>query len=71
VVAFCPLPQFFPTLSVLDDEDYPEAMKILEGLKIAPSTADTAWKCPQCGEDVPSHFSHCWNCPSAAEDQAG
>jgi hypothetical protein len=30
-VAFFPLPEFFPTLCIVDDEDYAEAMEILRG----------------------------------------
>lgn len=75
MTAFFPLPQFYPTLSVMRDEDYEEAMTILRGLQksaAAPEGAD--WKCPQCGESVPDNFSTCWKCQAArpgSESTAG
>ena len=28
---------------------------------------DSSWKCPQCGERVPSPFAICWNCQSSRD----
>ena len=38
-VAFFPLPIFFPTLCVLVDEDYENAMEILKSIAVRPSVA--------------------------------
>lgn len=62
--AIAPLPQFFPTLSVLNDDDYDEAMTILREIKEAPQT-DAEWTCQQCNESVPGNFTSCWNCGQA------
>ncbi len=62
LTALCPLPQFFPTLSVLRDEDYSEAMTILRSLREAGPVPLADWLCPRCGESVPGHFTVCWNC---------
>ena len=60
--ALFPLPQFFPTLSVLNDADYEEAMTILNKIRDAASQDQSDRKCAGCGETVPSNFTSCWNC---------
>ena len=62
-VAFFPLPIFFPTLCVLNDEDYLEAMQILERMRCDQSNG-AAWTCRACNEAVPGNFSQCWHCDS-------
>ena len=62
--AFFPLPLFFPTLSVLRDEDYGEAMTILRTLRdTAPMLPN--WVCQNCEETVPGSLTACWNCEQA------
>ena len=58
--AILPLPIFFPTLCVLNDDDYAEAMEILT----TPTDSGEEWKCPACGEAVPNNFTSCWKCQS-------
>ncbi len=70
-VAFFPLPIFFPTLCVLSDEDYPEAMEILRGIAVKPSFAGEDWRCPPCGESVPGNFTACWNCQAERGGEDG
>jgi hypothetical protein len=67
-VAFLPLPDFWPTLCVVHDEDYVEAMELLQTADCAAlSVSDAAeWICPACGETVPTTFASCWNCESEA-----
>jgi Putative prokaryotic signal transducing protein len=61
LTAICPLPQFFPTLNVLNDEDYPEAMQLL----LSPAAEDLMeWTCSACGETAPGNFTTCWKCQS-------
>jgi predicted aldo/keto reductase-like oxidoreductase len=62
-----PLPQFLTTLSVINDEDYDEAMTILREIKEAPQS-DAEWTCEQCKETVPGNFSNCWNCGQAKSE---
>ena len=53
---------FFPALCITDDEDYDEAVRILESrqFKNAPMVSD--WTCPSCSEKNPGNFELCWNC---------
>ena len=64
-VAFFPLPLFFPTLCVLNDDDYQEAMQILQGVRSGVLRAPDHWKCGGCGEEIPENFARCWNCEAA------
>ena len=69
-VAFLPLADFYPRLSVLDDEDYPEAMSLLGDTESAePPTADD-WTCPNCAAEIPGNFDRCWRCESQRPDPA-
>lgn len=53
---------FFPTLCVLHDEDYDQAMRILgDYYQALPPTGEN-WHCPKCGEEVPANFDVCWKC---------
>jgi len=53
---------FFPSLCVVHDEDYEEALALLRPLYDTPATQAPDWKCPSCGEMVPGNFETCWNC---------
>lgn len=64
LTAICPLPIFFPTLYVMRDDDYPEAMTILRSIKNKFTFDDEEWKCTRCGENSPSAFTSCWKCQS-------
>ena len=59
--AFFPLPDFWPTLCLLDDEDYPEAMQILRVSTVADVPLEE-WVCPKCQQPVPGNFEMCWFC---------
>jgi hypothetical protein len=60
--AFFPLPEFFPTLCILNDEDYSVAMAILRELHADEPASESDWQCAHCGEKVPANFGICWNC---------
>ncbi len=60
-----PSPIFFPTLCVVQDEDYAEAMRILGEIHYAKPADGPDWKCAKCKEDVPSTFDSCWQCGEA------
>src|SRR4051812_12049967 len=60
-MAVLPLPDFFPALCVVNDDDYAEAMAILT----SPGIPGADWKCPACGEAVPAELAACWKCQTA------
>ncbi len=58
-----PIPEFFPALCVLNDEDYPQAVAIIrEQLAANMKGADTEIACRSCGESNPGNFETCWSC---------
>lgn len=57
-----PCPLFFPTLVVLNDDDYDEAMRVLRSVYDGPPSALPDWKCAACHEDNPGTFDSCWQC---------
>ncbi len=61
-MAQVPLPLMDPVLCVVNDEDYDEAMRLLEPIyyEKLPTAAD--WHCAKCGEEVPGAFDACWHC---------
>ena len=62
IAAILPLPDFWPALCVVNDEDYPEALRLLRAARNTPPCTEAEWKCPNCGEMVPGNFAACWNC---------
>ena len=66
LTALFPLPDFWPTLCVMDDEEYPTAMKLFRDAQDAGASPHPDWLCPGCGESVPQHFAVCWNCGRSA-----
>ena len=61
-LALFPIPDFWPTLCVMDDDDYPEALELLRDAQDAVTDMQPDWTCPECNESVPGHFAVCWNC---------
>jgi hypothetical protein len=62
LTAIFPIPEFWPTLCVMDDDAYREAMELLIDVTNSEAVAAAEWVCSQCGESVPRHFAVCWNC---------
>lgn len=60
-----PLKIFDPELKVVNDDDYPRAMELLEEL-MHHGPAGSDWKCPACGEMVPGSMGECWACQAEA-----
>lgn len=61
-----PIPDFFPALCVLNDEDYEPALEILkERMRSDAQNADTVWACENCSEENPGNFDVCWNCENS------
>jgi hypothetical protein len=60
------MPDLWPTLCVVQDEDYDRAMKIIQD-----SVMDNAGRsemevtCPSCKETNPGNFDFCWSCGEA------
>ncbi len=65
-----PVPLFYPTLCVVNDEDYDAALEILRPIEEAPPELGPDWQCAQCQESVPANFDACWKC-GAARGSAG
>ncbi len=58
-----PIPEFFPALCVMDEEDYPRAMEIIrDRITENAKGADLEIQCPSCGESNPGNFDLCWSC---------
>lgn len=58
-----PIPEFYPALCVLNDEDYPRAVAIIrEQLAENERNADKEIPCGSCGETNPGNFDICWSC---------
>lgn len=53
---------FFPTLCVVNDEDYDLAMEILKPIDANGTPPGPDWMCPQCAAEVPGNFDSCWQC---------
>ncbi len=50
------------------DEDYEEAVKILEEMKNAKPSSAGPWECANCGETVNPELDECWNCGKICND---
>ncbi len=58
-----PIPEFFPALCVLHDEDYAQAVALIrEHLTANQKNADIEINCVSCGETNPGNFEICWSC---------
>lgn len=64
-----PIPDFFPALNVIHDEDYQRALQVLK--KYVENSRTNAEKvneevaCHSCGEVNPGNFEVCWSCESS------
>lgn len=66
-----PIPEFFPALCVMDDEDYEEAVAIIrDHLTAEQENADTEIACANCGETNPGNFATCWSCGKPVSGEA-
>lgn len=57
-----PLSDSVPELWLVNDDQLPQAQKVLGVLKSTPSVDGPAWSCPQCGEVLEAQFTSCWKC---------
>lgn len=60
-----PIPDVFPALCVVNDEDYERARQVIrERLEFDRGRSEEEIACPGCGEANPGNFSECWSCQS-------
>lgn len=57
-----PFAEVFPELWVLRDEDYDQAMMVMEEKPQRPGELQADWVCGRCGETHGHVFSECWKC---------
>ena len=50
-----------PEIWIQNDEDYPRAREIVDGLRKAEIENHGPWVC-RCGETIEGQFTSCWNC---------
>jgi hypothetical protein len=56
-----PVPEAYPELWLVDENDLERARALIEEFESAPRVTGSV-RCPQCGEDNPANFQLCWNC---------
>ena len=58
-----PIPEFFPNVCVLNDEDYPQAWELLNThIEANKAALGPDVSCPSCGEINPGNFAECFSC---------
>jgi hypothetical protein len=58
-----PIPEFFPALCVMNNDDYEEAVEIIrEHLNADQIDSEKEIACASCGEMNPGNFDTCWSC---------
>lgn len=58
-----PIPDFFPALCVVNDEDYSRAIEVLrDRLARDESASSEEITCASCREPNPGNFEVCWSC---------
>ncbi|MGJ8723341.1 MAG: DUF2007 domain-containing protein [Roseibacillus sp.] len=60
------IPEFFPAICVMNQEDEETALKLLRVfLAEEKRPLGPEWKCDECGEGVPDSMQECWSCQAA------
>lgn len=68
-----PIPEFYPALCVVNDDDYEAAVEVLRShVKEDAVLSQQEAPCPKCGEPNPANFEMCWSCstPLSAESSS-
>ncbi len=64
-----PIPEFFPNICVMHDEDYDRAHRILTQIKHGNAeNSEREVICPSCGEINPGNFEICFSCEAPLPD---
>jgi hypothetical protein len=64
-----PIPEFFPALCVINDDDYTEAVTIIREHLIAnQKNSDHEIVCYSCDESNPGNFDICWSFGNGLEE---
>ena len=64
-----PIPEFYPALCVVNDEDYDAAIELLrKHVKEDEVLSQQSVACPKCGESNPANFEICWSCSTALKE---
>ncbi len=72
IVTEIQIPEFYPALCVLNDEDYQRAVQLIrEHLRADEKAAPPEIACPSCGESSPGNFDTCWNCGASLRPSDG
>jgi hypothetical protein len=59
------IPEFFPALCVVNDQDYDAAVGLIKAdLSRSENCSTEEMACGSCGELSPVNFDTCWNCQS-------
>ena len=60
-----PIPEFYPNLCVMDDDDYEAAWSIINKvIENEEDPVDDDVACPKWGEENPANFAECFCCQS-------
>jgi len=70
-LAELPIPEFFPALCVVDDDDYERAMEVIrDHLQADQERSAEEVRCVHCGETSPGNFEICWACGEAVRGES-
>lgn len=68
-----PIPEFFPALCVVNEDDYERAVEILK-LRFTEDQERASLpdvRCPKCHEENPATFDVCWSCEAELNPSLG
>ncbi len=64
-----PIPEFYPALCVVNDEDYDAALEVLrKHVKEDEVLSQQSVTCAKCGETNPANFEICWSCSASLKE---
>lgn len=64
-----PVPEFYPALCVVNEEDCERAIEILKAhVKGDDLLSQQEITCPKCSQSNPANFELCWSCSSPLKD---
>ena len=66
-----PIPEFYPNICIVNEEDYPAALEILNhALHSNENNIEVEVTCPDCGEPNPGNFEICYLCNKLLPEQS-